>query len=449
MRTKTVLIYLSIFALLGGYFYYFEGVRRKARLAKEERARLLFQVEESNIRALKISPASGKPMALVRDGRWRLTEPIQSPVDEFVLRGLLSALARLRAERQVEATAQDVKPYGLDQPILRLAFEVEGRWHNLRIGGRTSVGDHFYATGDEEARVVLVVASQERALNKLLFDLRGKEPFNLKSDEIDRIEIVRSEGTIFLTRSEGKGWQAARNPAVKIKTAKVESLLTRLTSVRVTRFVEEPDAARVRLGLNPPRVRVTLGAGEGRQTLNVGAPGSNRGVYAGSDQLPGIFVVDEDVLKKVPAGLYELEDRTLLAFEREQVARLALRLAGNAVQLERHGDTWRTAKGEGGKPPEGWRVNALLRKVQDLEYLETAPSKRQELADGTGLHLVLTSRGGEPLGAISVSEIPAGEPTGGVLWFVKGNEEPRAYRVAADALRGLEEGMKQVLTPES
>ena len=445
MRTRRVLIYLSIFALLAAYLYYFEGIRGKTRLAEEERARLLFQVEPSKISALRLGPAGGNPSALVRDGHWRLTEPIQSPADEFVLRGLLAALTGLETERQVEAAARDLKPYGLDRPTLHLAFEAEGRWHNLRVGAKTPVGDHFYASGDEETRVVLVAASQEAALNKSLLDLRGKESFTLRSEEIDRIEISSSEGAFVLTRSEGKGWQASGEPAVRIKTAKVESLLNRLGSLRASRFVDEAEAVKTRLGLNPPRLRVSLSAKELRETLFVGAPGPNRGIYAKSDHLPGIFIVDADALKKVPAGLGDLEDRALLSFETDQVGKLRLKLDENVVQLERHGDTWARSEGETGKAPEGWRVNALLRRLQDIEYVEFALPKAEKPEARAPVHLLLASRGGEPIAAVWASGIPAKEARRGVLWVARGSTAPKAYLVEADALRSLEQGMQQVL----
>jgi hypothetical protein len=448
MRTRTVLLYVSIVALLAGYLFYFEGIREKARLSEEDRARLLFQVDPSNISALRLSPVGGKPIALVRDGQWRLTEPIQSPADAFVLHGLLAAIAGLKRERQVEDAAHDFGPYGLERPTLVFAFEAAGRWHNLRIGAKTPVGDHFYATGDEENRVVLIAGFQESALDKSLADLRGKEPFTLRTDEIDRIEISRREGTLVLARSEGKGWQAAKDPALKIKTAKVESLLNQLSSLRALRFAEEGEAARARLGLNSPSLRVTLFAKEGRETLLVGAPGSTREIYAASDQLPGILVVDEDTLKRVPTGLGDLEDRTLLSFETDQVGKLRLKLGDTVVQLERHGDTWARSEGEAGKAPEGWRVDALLRRVQNLEYVKLASRRGEKPNDRASVHLVVASRGGEPIGALWVSEIPAKEAGQGVLWVARRSEAPRPFDVAADALRSLEQAVKQVLNSQ-
>jgi Domain of unknown function (DUF4340) len=296
--------------------------------------------------------------------------------------------------------------------------------------------------------VVLIAAFQESALNKSLEDLRGKEPFTLRADDIDRIEINRREGTLVLARGEGKGWQAAEDPALKIKTAKVERLLNQLTSLRALRFTDETEAARARLGLNPPRLRVTLFAKERRETLLVGAPGSNRNIYAESDRLPGILVVGEDALKSVPAGLSDLEDRTLLSFETDEVAELRLKLDERVLQLERHGDTWARSGGEAGKAPEGWRVDALLERVQDLEYVTPPPHMIEKPDEKAPVHLLLASRGGEPIAALWVSELPAKGARQGVLWVARRNEAPRPFDVAADVLRSLEQGMKQVLNSE-
>jgi hypothetical protein len=64
------------------------------------------------------------------------------------------------------------------------------------------------------------------------------------------------------------------------------------------------------------------------------------------------------------------------------------------------------------------------------------------------VHLLLAAPGGEPIATVWVSEIPAKEAGQGVLWAARGSEAPRSFHVAADALRGLEQGVKQVLPSE-
>jgi len=213
---------------------------------------------------------------------------------------------------------------------------------------------------------------------------------------------------------------------LKIKSAKVESLLNQTGFSSCQPVRRRAEAAKARLGLDSPRLRLNLSAKELRETLIVGAPGPEPGHLCQERSLAGIFLVDEDALKKVPAGVRDLEDRTLLSFETEQVARLEVKLAANTVELERQDDTWKRVDGQGGTPSEGWRVSALLRKVQDLEYIEGAPPTAQEPDDGAPMRLVLASRGGARIAAISVNGIPAGKEGRAVLWIARGSEASRA-----------------------
>ena len=172
MKTRTALIYLAVLLLLAGYFYFFEVVRKEARVKEEEAARRLFQVDKTEITALKIEKLSAETKSLKKNGHWLILEPLSTRADEFAVEGLLASLQSLEMDRQVDEAARDLQPYGLDKPALRYSFLVGDRWHHLRIGGRAVIGDKFYASGDQEDRVILIADSQQRSLDKTLFDLR-------------------------------------------------------------------------------------------------------------------------------------------------------------------------------------------------------------------------------------------------------------------------------------
>ena len=227
MKTRTALVYLVVFLVLAGYFYYFEVVRRQARHSQEEAARQLFQVEKDQITVLKLNRADGELISLRKNGRWLIVEPLNTRADASTVAGLLTALQSIKLEREVKAAAEELKPYGLDDAKLHLSFLAAGTWHNLRVGSKAVVGDAFYASGDQENRVVFISASSQRELDKSLFDLRSKDIFTLKGEEIDRIEIERSDGKLALARTEKKRWQASPAPDLRIKASKVDRLLNR------------------------------------------------------------------------------------------------------------------------------------------------------------------------------------------------------------------------------
>jgi hypothetical protein len=352
-------------------------------------------------------------------------------------------------EREVETEAQDLEPYGLDKPRINLSFLADDTQHHLRIGAKAVVSNHYYAAGDQENRVVLLDANQQQGLDKSLFDLRSKEFFTLKSDEIDRVEIERAEGKLALAKLESKGWQALAAPELLIKSAKIESLLSRLTWLRAKRFLENGGSKFTQLGLDPARIRVSLSEKKKTETLLLGKTKKDEGVYAKGGGLPGVAMVDEKLLEELPGSLADLEDRTLLAFELDQVKAVSLEVAGETGRLSRHGEKWKWADDESKADPENWRVNSLLWKIQELEHLPESPSQELSPPESRQLNLVLFSENEAPLGTFILAQLPGEEAERGTLWFFESGQSMRPYLAAAESLRDLHESAKKLLKPES
>jgi hypothetical protein len=183
--------------------------------------------------------------------------------------------------------------------------------------------------------------------------------------------------------------------------------------------------------------------------LLLGNTKKDEGAYAKGGELPGVTMVEENLLAELPQTLSDLEDRTLLVFDLEQVRALALVLAGEAARLERNEDTWNWLGAENRKDPENWRVNSLLWNLQELEYLPGDFPRAQSSVENQVLDLVLYSEGDEKLGTFSLLEVPSGKTERGVLRFSKGSETARAYWLSGESLRELHENAKKLLSPES
>ncbi len=449
MRTRTALIYLTVFLVLAGYFYYFEVVGRRARTEQQEAARHLFQVDTAQITALQLDKGEGKPIHLIKNGHWQIVEPIRSRGDEFTVESLLTTLESLKMEREVEAAAQDLQPYGLDQPMLHLSFLAAGSRHQLRIGAKAVVVNQYYASGDQENRVVLISGAKQQILNRGLFDLRSKEFFTVNSDEVDRIEIQRGKNKLLLTRVGGESWLAPAAVEVKIKTPKVERFLGLLFRLRAKRFLDNEEGNLARLGLDPAKIRIQITAKEKTETLLLGNMRKDQGTYAKGGEFPGAAMVDEKLLAELPRTLSDLEDRTLLVFDLGQVQALTLVLADEAARLERNEDTWNWLGDGQRKDPENWRVNSMLWNLQELEYLPGDFPREQSSAENKELDLVLYSENDEKLGTFSLAEVPSEKTVRGVLRFSKANEIARAYWLSGESLRELHENAKKLLAPES
>jgi len=446
MKTRTAFIYLAVFLLLAGYFYYFEVVRREARNKKEDAALHLFQIDKGQITSLQLDKNEPKPIALNRNGHWQIAEPISSRADDFAVENVLTTLQSLKMEREVEGAAQDLQPYGLDNPKLHLSFKADGTAHQLRIGAKTVVGNQYYASGDQENRVVLISATQQESLDKSLFDLRSKKFFTFKSDQVDRIEIVRPEGRLAVARLDKQRWHDAAAPEIKIKSSKVEKLLNRLILLRAEQFVADGKEDIAQFGLDPARIRINLAAKGKIETLLLGSSSEEKTIYAKGENLPGVAMVAEKPLEEIPVALSDLEDRTLFSFDLDQVKAVALKLPGGAARLEKQEEKWNWAGDEDLKEPENWQVNSLLWKLQELEYLPDAPPNKQPFPENVQLDLILLTEREEKLFTFSLPEVPADKAGSGVLWFSKGDDTKRPYWLSAKSLQELHESAKKLVT---
>jgi hypothetical protein len=448
MKTRTVLIYLGVFLVLVVCCYYFEVVRRQAHERQEEAARRLFQVDKTRVTALRVERAEAEPICLEKGDHWRIVQPITSRADEFTVDGILDTLESLQMEREIEAASRDLRGYGLDKPELQLSFRVGDTWHRLCVGAEAPVSDRFYASADQESRVVLIADFHRRSLNRNLFELRFKNLFTLTSGEVDRIELHHPGTEFLLVRHEEDHWQAPDRPEVRIKTAKVETLLDRLTWLRASRFVQKGEGDLPRFGLAPGTFHIAIAAGQQTESVLLGSRENDKGVYARSQQLPGVVLVDEAVVEQLPRSLSELEDRSLLSFESEQVAALRVALNGRTATVVRRGEQWRWEGNGDLQDPEAWLVVSLLWKLQELAYQSGAPPQRSSPPQEPQVSVVLFGGNEMQLCGVLLPEIPAAEEHREVVWAFQGGEQPQPHWVSRESLHGVEQSMNKLMAFE-
>ncbi len=99
---------------------------------------------------LTLNPADIRKLTLTRSGRtdvlepsttgepnrWRLRQPINAPADTRSVTQVMAMLSNLRAEQLITDTVGDGKKFGLDKPLLELAWETD-RTHRLKIRHRS------------------------------------------------------------------------------------------------------------------------------------------------------------------------------------------------------------------------------------------------------------------------------------------------------------------------
>lgn len=392
MTWRRSLIYFVVLALIGGYFYYFEVVRKEKQETAEREAKRLYQVKSDDIQAVELVQKGQKPVVIEKKEDWHITQPLATDVEKGSVDSLVRALAALSSEAKVGDTVQDLKAYGLDDPGLKIRFLVSGQWQELTVGDKNAVSRGYYAQVGKGA-VYLINESNWSLLNKGLNELRRRSLFTFHADQARDVTVSWDGGATFQVQRSGQqegAWQSPDQPTLKIKSSKVENILQQLQFLRAQSFLDDqsgqPDLSKV--GLQPPQVRVGIGlSGDRSVELKIARPpenGKEKTVNAMSSELAGVVQVAANVLKEIPKELSALEDRSLVSARSSEVKEVQWRLGDSTGSLTNiEANKWRLKIGDGEvrEPKESWRVNSFLWELQQAEYskkLESPPEKPEK-----------------------------------------------------------------------
>lgn len=389
MTWRRSLIYFLVLALVGGYFYAVEVVQKERKETAEREAKRFFHLGQDDVQGLEIYPRGETPVTLEKKEQWLIAAPVAAEVEKSALDSFLGALVGLSSEVTVGEAVQDLKPYGLEDPALKIRFLASSQWTELAIGDKNPVSRGYYALAGKD-RVHLINESNWSLLNKGINELRRRALFTFAAEEALRVDIAWEGGARFaLQRSDGPGagWQAVDRPDLKIKTSKVQNLLEQIQFLRAQSFENEQavEAELSRSGLQPARVTVKMELGGDRKAeLKLGQSppdGGDKSLYALSSELAAIVQVDSQILNDIPKEMEGLEDRSLLASKSKDVKQVQWRFgesSGSLANIE--ANQWRLKIGDGEvrEPKESWRVNSLLWELQQAEFsrkLAPAPAR--------------------------------------------------------------------------
>jgi hypothetical protein len=433
MSPRTTGILVLIAAALGAFVYFYEIRGADSRKEAEELKKRLFAgVEPGAIEwiALK-SPAGPEARLERREGKWRLTAPVDFPADTYAADNLASTLATLSSETILESP-QPPEEYGLGDAARVVRFSAGGKEYELRLGKDTPVGGGAYASVGGMTAVFDIARYKASTFDKKPDDLRDKRILDFDKKAVSHIEASWPGGRVVLDRetvaSAGAagaekgaeaaepaeaGWRLTAPIQGRADSDTVENLLTSLSFLRAEGFVDDPpDDAQA--GLAPPAYEIALtspGEGEGAQPrvvrLAVGAerPGALRLVRGAQHSL-----------YTIQAGRFEELPRKLSAWRWKQLARFAAADAhaidfffqppkGDPVAIHaEHGDTGWTST------PEAFAAGKLDGIVAELSRLHAsdiaADSMGEKELRGLGLsppNAIITVFGKAP-------EAPAAKP---------------------------------------
>jgi hypothetical protein len=254
--------------------------------------------------------AGGKNVALTKEGaEWKLTAPLQVRADFGAVEGLMGRLqtAQMKSIAADDASPADVKKYGLDKPDVTVNVNAGSSRATLLVGGKAEDGN-VYVRDASRPMVMTAESSFVDELKKGADEYRRKDLFEFRAYNANRVELTRSGQTIVLEKTKGEGenpqekWRRLSPTAGDADKDKVESLLSRLSNMRATSFVD----ATARTGLDKPELAIYVKFDDGKKEERVSFGKVGDDTFAARPSEPGAAKVDSTDLTEALKTLDEI-----------------------------------------------------------------------------------------------------------------------------------------------
>ena len=306
MRSRSTWIYLLVALCLAG-IYFFEVWQEKAHIAEKVSSTRMFRFQPSEISSFSISKGGVRIVVVKTNGKapgqWNITSPITTAADGLRVQNLLEKLSKLRWQRKISNAPQDLSSFGLDSPRVIISFRGNKRERTLFIGSATPLGDYVYVRRDGDQTVYTITFADKFDLDADLFDLRDKRLITLMPSEIGRVVIEWNGKRRWVLQKQSGKWMFNDDKSFEADPQRVQTLLSRLWTMRATSIVEESPADLSKYGLARARlkVRVWKEGGQESQELWIGGnAGKGNELYAKVKRNERVVTVRRWILSDIP-----------------------------------------------------------------------------------------------------------------------------------------------------
>lgn len=329
------------------------------------RDKMLFHMPSFRVASVTIEQATPNRTIKAERGerRWKLVSPIKAPAEDDQVEGLVAELSALHVADGLEGfvadNVRDLSPYGLDHPALTLTLtpaDRESEPQRLLIGKSVPEKEHqVYAIVEGQDDVVRIEIKTLQAAIAGRHPLRSQRVLDLAPARVTRVLLKTKEGEYDLVKLADGGWQLLSPVNERAETAPVVALLTRLTELRTSEFLDPASVGRS--GLENPTFHLRIWQatpGKSDGALVSAAPPESppdaelllgirdldrKTVYA---RVPGdtsILALPDEFLADLPRNLFAFRDRTILSLRPEQFKQVTVERPKISITVEAPGAT--------------------------------------------------------------------------------------------------------------
>jgi hypothetical protein len=264
-----------------------------------------------------------------------MTEPVDAPADSEQVTGLIDSVVNLKSTNELDsASAQET---GLQKP--QYTVELSGPSSvSISFGNKLAVGGGVYAQVQGKS-IDVVPAEVLTKLDQEASSYRQTRLVMTPSSNITQVVIDQKSGKVTLQK-HGEDWEVTTPQKLDADTPTVTDLLSALTGLKATSFVDDPTEAADAMKGSPPISHISFTAtptpepGAATQpstqpvttTITFGAYDDilKKHIYAKVEGSPFIAKVDVASLAALEKKPLDLRDKKVLDIDPDQVSRFSI-----------------------------------------------------------------------------------------------------------------------------
>lgn len=249
----------------------------------------------------------------------------------------------------------------------------------------------------------------------------------LEADQISALTVHASNGDTTTLKKEGVGWKIDSPVQVPADVTEVSGVTSNLSSLDLTRVIDEKPASLEPFGLDKPRLRLTFTAKGAARTLLLGAKTATGGdTYAKLEDAARVFTVPSWLEQSLDRTTFQLRNKAIVTVDREAIDHLAIIGAPGTIELKKEGENWRLVQPVQGRADTA-EVSSLLTRLSSGQ-MQAIVAEEPATLDVYGLRpprtTVTATGGGKTLAQVFI-----GSPSGDAAVHMRDASRPLVFTV--------------------
>lgn len=357
---------------LFGYIYFVESKKEPPKVGADgdsmtaKREKVFTGFDKLKVKSITLKKRNGDVVEAEKNGEtWMLVSPKETAADTGEIGTLLDSLQTLETEEIVADGATDLEAYGLKQPKVAVSVVAEGatKPFEFELGDTVPAGSGLFARVPGNPRLFTVSSTLENTLSKSAFDLRDRNLFKVKREQIQSMEVFDKGKDHYKLVRGAKGddeWKL--ETPVKSRTARwaIDSTMGLIENLKMESIASEEatptELTKYGLGATPDRRVVMILEGGKTLQIDLGKKTDDGKYYARDTSSKTVAVIPPALIEDLDKGLKNVRSVRLLDIAAYEVTAFDVTVAGATKTF-----TKATVKGKDGVDQITWKSTAPVK----------------------------------------------------------------------------------------